>query len=160
MLDYGNAPFLWLADNPDMRGMGGNLCDGVGWDESFPMSEDLWRKFADWAISFDKTRFDWSGYAEGWDWAEFHNRGLQLAQWLKNEVGDSYRVVYEKPWEDVASRNELGVEVQLARASTISRGRKHPAYRPKNLLTKAEVESLLNDAKEAHIKSRKILGYD
>ena len=160
MADYGNAPFLWLADSPDMRGTGGNLCDGVGWDESFPMSEDLWRKFADWAISFDKTRFDLSGYAEGWNWEGFHNRGLLLAQLLKNEVGDRYRVVYEKPWEDVASRNELGVEVQLARASTISRGRKHPAYRPKNLLTKEEVESLLKAAKTAQIEIRKILGYD
>ena len=160
MADYGNAPFLWLADSPDMRGIGGNLCDGVGWDESFPMSEDLWRKFADWVISFDKTRFDLSGYAEGWNWEGFHNRGLLLAQLLKNEVGDRYRVVYEKPWEDVASREEPGIEIQVEAVSPRYRSQKHPAYRPKNLLTKAEVESLLKDAKEAHIAIRKTLGYD
>jgi len=112
MVDYGNAPFLWLADRPAMRGIGGNLCDGIGWDESFPMSESLWRKFADWAIEFDKTYFDLSGHAEGWDWAEFHGRGLHLSRLLKSEVGDSYRVVYEKPWEDVAAQAEPGIEIR------------------------------------------------
>lgn len=160
MVDYGNAPFLWLADSPEVGGVGPNLCDGTFWDESFPMSEGLWRKFADWAIEFDKTRFYSDGCSEGWDWSSYHSRGFELARWLKAEVGERYRVVYKKPHEDVASRNELGVEVQLARASTISRGRKHPAYRPKNLLTQSEVESLLKDAKEAQIKIRKILGYD
>ena len=35
-----------------------------------------------------------------WDWIAFHARGLQLARELKAEVGDAYRVVYEKPAED------------------------------------------------------------
>lgn len=46
MVDYGNAPFLWLVDSPDAGGIGPNLCDGTYWDESFPISEGLWRKFA------------------------------------------------------------------------------------------------------------------
>ena len=49
LAEYGNAPFLWLVDRPSQAGVGPNLCDGTFWDESFPMSEGLWRKFADWA---------------------------------------------------------------------------------------------------------------
>ena len=49
--EYGNAPFLWLATQPD-TGVGGCLCDGTTYDNSFPMSEGLWGKFADWAIEF------------------------------------------------------------------------------------------------------------
>ena len=160
MVDYGNAPFLWLVDSPDQNGVGPNICDGSFWDESFPMSEGLWQKFTDWAIEFDKTRFDSVGFSEGWDWYSYHQRGFDLARWLKEEVGERYRVVYKKPYEDVDCQNEVGVEVQLAHALPRLRSQKHPAYRPKNLLTKEEVESLLKDAKKAHIKSRKILGYD
>ena len=101
MVDYGNAPFLWLVDSPEEGGIGGNLCDGTSWDESFPMSEGLWRKFADWAIEFDRTAFYSDKFnADGWDWLAFHARGLQLSRWLKEEVGDAYRVVYDKPCED------------------------------------------------------------
>jgi hypothetical protein len=101
LVDFGNAPFLWLVDSPDKGGVGGNLCDGTSWDESYPMSEGLWRKFADWAIEFDRTAFYSDRFdADDWDWIAFHARGLKLARWLKEEVGDAYRVVYYKPGED------------------------------------------------------------
>ncbi len=97
--DYGNAPFLWLATKPDTGG--GCLCDGSYYDDSFPMTEGLWRKFADWAIDFDRTAFYSDAFDDsGWDWIAFHARGLQLARWLKEEVGSTYRVVYSKPVED------------------------------------------------------------
>ena len=47
MVDYGNAPFLWRVDAPEEAGVGGNICDGTGWDEGCLMSEGLWRKLAD-----------------------------------------------------------------------------------------------------------------
>lgn len=101
MVDYGNAPFLWLLDRPEGDGIGGNLCDGTSWDESFPMSEGLWQRFADWAIEFDRTSFYSDNFnADGWDWIAFHERGLQFSGSLKEEVGDAYRVIYEKPYED------------------------------------------------------------
>lgn len=112
MPDYGNAPFLWLVNSPDERGVGGNLCDGTHWDASFPMSEGLWRKFADWAIDFDRTRFypDSVDDRDG-DWIAFHARGLQLSRWLKEEVGDAYRVVYDKPVEDPNHRVDQRTEI-------------------------------------------------
>jgi hypothetical protein len=112
MPDYGMAPFLWLVDCLDQGGVGGMLCDGISWDESFPMSEGLWRKFADWAIAFDRTAFYSDDFdADGWDWLAFHARGLQLARWLNEEVGDEYRVVYDKPCEDPNHRLDERREV-------------------------------------------------
>ena len=98
--EYGNAPFLWLATGAD-AGVGGCLCDGSYYDASFPMSEGLWRKFADWAIEFDRTAFYSDAFDDScWDWLAFNARGLQLARWLKEEVGPKYRVAYWKPIED------------------------------------------------------------
>ena len=112
MVDYGNAPFLWLVDAPDQAGIGGNICDGIGWDESCPMSECLWRRFADWAITFDQTRFYSDDFdANEWNWLDFHARGIQLARWLKEEVGDKYRVVYDKPCEDPNHQIEERIEI-------------------------------------------------
>lgn len=86
--DYGNAPFLW-RDRVC-------VCDGVSHDESTPMSEMLWKQFSDWAIEFEH----FFGPDPMWDWRAFHLRGLQLARCLKDEVGDTYRIVYAKPYED------------------------------------------------------------
>ena len=112
MVDYGNAPFLWRVEEPHDTSVGGCNCDGTYWDETFPMSEGLWRKFADWAIEFDRTAFYSDKFdTSGWDWTAYHARGLQLAHWLKAEVGEAYRVVYEKPMEDPGFRVDERREV-------------------------------------------------
>ena len=114
MVDYGNAPFLWLINNPDQGGIGGDCCDGTFWDESYLMSEGLWRKFADWAIAFDQTRFYSENFDDrDWDWRTFHARGLQLAHWLKEEVGEAYRVIYKKPGEDPNHRIDERCEILI-----------------------------------------------
>ena len=88
MADYGNASFLWLLADSECCGIGKNVCDGTYWDESYPMSEGLWRKFADWAIEFDRTAFYSDDFdADYWDWTAFHNRGLMLSSWLKGSWG-------------------------------------------------------------------------
>jgi len=125
MVDYGNAPFLWLVDKPNQRGVGPNCCDGVSWRSSFPMSEGLWRKFADWAIEFDCTSFNSDNFnADDWDWPAFHARGLQLSRWLKKEVGTAYRVVYDKAFEDpnhsIDERTEILVDGTLMPLPSVS----------------------------------------
>lgn len=112
MVDYGNAPFLWQVNRPEQWGIGGNICDGTYWDESFPMSEGLWQKFADWAIEFDRTAFFSDSFDDSdWDWIAFHARGLQLSRWLKEEVGDAYHVIYMKPIEDPNARIDKRTEI-------------------------------------------------
>lgn len=95
--------FLWIVTDPDEKGVGGNLCDGMGWDESFPLSEGLYRKFIDWNLTFEVASRE-VGYdidlGNDWDWVAFHARGLQLSRWLKEEIGSAYRVVYLKLGED------------------------------------------------------------
>jgi hypothetical protein len=82
------------------------------WDKSFPMSERMWQKFADWAIEFDRTSFYSENFnADSWDWIAFHARGMQLSQRLKDEVCFAYRVVYDKPFEDPNHRIDERVEI-------------------------------------------------
>ena len=114
MVDYGNAPFLWLVERPDQGGVGGMLCESGGWEDYYPMSEALWRKFAIWAISFARMPLHMiHSDNDHWDWIAFHARGLQLARELKAEVGDAYRVVYEKPAEDPNSSLTNGARCSL-----------------------------------------------
>lgn len=114
MVDYGNAPFLWLDDSPDQIdiGVGELLCSGIHWDETVPMTKGLWQKFAYWAIAFNRTAFYSDSFDDSsWDWIAFHAHGLQLSRWLKEEVGDTYCVVYEKPAEDPNHRINGRVEI-------------------------------------------------
>ena len=105
MVDYGFAPFLWLVERPDQGGVGDLTCESYAWEDYYPMSEVLWRKFAIWAISFERMPlYRTHSDNDHWDWLAFHERGLQLARELKEEVGDVYRVVYEKPAEDPNNR--------------------------------------------------------
>lgn len=124
MVDYGNAPFLWLVSDPTQRGIGPNWVDGSGWGASYPMSYGLWRKFADWAIEFDRTSFFSDDFnADDWDWPAFHERGLQLSRLLKEEVGGAYRVIYDKPVEDPNQEINERTEI-LADGSYLP----HPPY--------------------------------
>ena len=125
MADYGCAPFLWLVDCPEDRGVGRNVCDGMYWDESFPITEELWRKFADWAREFDRTplfRVDFDA----------HNvRGRQLTRWLKEEVGEKYRVVYVNSFEQPGRRYWGDRTEFLADGDCLPRRRLY-AYRPRS----------------------------
>ncbi len=100
--EYGFGPFLWINRDPAQGGgVGPNLYDASSWDESFLMSEGLWRKFADWVLAFEEMKFFLPEVDDrDWDWMAFHARGLHLSRWLKEEVGEQYRVVYLKPHED------------------------------------------------------------
>lgn len=119
--EYGNAPFAWVVDKDGQMGLGPCLYDGCDYVENGPMSEGLWRKFADWAIEFDRTSFYLEDYVNPqWDWASFHARGLQLSRWLKEEVGDAYRVFYMKPCEDPGHQIEERTEVLIDGALLVS----------------------------------------
>ncbi|WP_421280120.1 hypothetical protein [Aeromonas taiwanensis] len=113
MVDYGGAPFLWIKESPDEPGYVSDcMCDGDAHYEDDPMSEELWELFAPWAREFNETMYSRHVLdPDRWDWAAFHERGLQLARLLKAEVGDSYRVLYSKPVEDPAFKQDEYREV-------------------------------------------------
>ena len=109
------GPFLWLKEEDwSFGGVGPCMCDRMGWDESMPLSEGLFREFADWGNEFDDVLRD-GGYTdelpEDWDWMAFHARGMHLARWLKDELGDAYQVVYLKAEEDPNCRINERTEI-------------------------------------------------
>lgn len=108
------GPFIWIARRPDVGGVGPCLCDSMGWSDTYPLSEGLFLKFADWEWSFESAARD-EGYCgdlgDDWDWAAFHARGLQLSRWLKEEVEGAYRVVYMKASEDPNYRDRERAEI-------------------------------------------------
>ena len=100
MPDYGGGPYLWLIENstPDCSLVGGNIGSDGYWASEPSLShvtQELREDFEDWVTQFGL-------YAElphfKWEW--FHQRGLILAQRLKNQVGDKFIVRYVKPCED------------------------------------------------------------
>lgn len=108
------GPFIWITYDSNEVGVGPCLCDCMGWYESMPLSEGLFLKFSDWQLTLDYAYQD-IGYSsdlgDDWDWPAFHARGLQLSYWLKDEVGDEYRVVYLKnpgdPSHHIDERTEI-----------------------------------------------------
>ena len=132
MVEYGFAPFLWKVSRPDQLGLGDLTCESYAWEDYYPMSEALWQKFAIWARTFERISF-YSGSneeAECWDWPAFHERGLQLARWLKEEVGDAYRVVYQKPGEDPNDRIDERREILADGSLQLLPSFYPPALRP------------------------------
>lgn len=88
------------------------MCDGDAYCEDDPISEELWKLFSPWAREFNQTMYNSHTLdPDRWDWAAFHERGLQLTRLLKAEVGDEYRVVYSKPVEDPAFKQDEYREV-------------------------------------------------
>lgn len=112
--EYGCA-WLWVVREPGEKGVGGNLCDCMGLSDESLMSEGLLHKFTDWCTAFEAAaraaQYYAPDFADDWDWPAFHERGLQLSRWLKEEVGDAYRVVYLKVDEDPNRRIEERTEI-------------------------------------------------
>jgi len=127
MVDYGGAPFLWLADSPEDTGIGLLCSNGLHYYEDNPLSIELWRKFAKWVLEFHHTAFYSEKFnSDHWDWLDYHKRGLELARLLKEEVGDKYRVVYDKPFEDpngcINERTEILATGELLSLPPLSEG--------------------------------------
>ncbi len=97
MLDFGNCPYAWLNENPDLRrGVGPNVADSVtGFCGMVPVSAALEAAFSEWAWPFESEYNN-----PDFDWEDFHRAGIELARRLKDEVGDAYDVVYLKASED------------------------------------------------------------
>lgn len=77
------------------------------------MSDTLLGDFSAWVLEFERADRmpgeTWDKLALDWD--RFHKMGLELAGRLKTEVGDRFRVVYEKPYEDPGRRCEERCEI-------------------------------------------------
>jgi len=63
-------------------------------------SVSLDKSFADWVISFERNY-----EAKDFDWSAFHSQGIALANRLKGEVGDRFKISYRPPYEDPVRGN-------------------------------------------------------
>ena len=112
MPDFGGA-FCWLAYTE------GGADEHVGACCSLPAVQRGMRKgphplsgkFLRWQSRFEDA-YDGSSPPKI-DWFRFHQDGLSLARQLKANLGDSYRIIYEKPWEDPQRDEQERREVLL-----------------------------------------------
>lgn len=100
MPDFGSGPYLWLIENStlDCSLVGGNIASTGYWSSKPSLShvsQELREDFDDWI-----TQFELYSEFPRFKWSLFHQRGLILAQRLKNQVGDKFIVRYVKPVED------------------------------------------------------------
>lgn len=113
MADFGSGPFLWInREGNDCGGIGGNCCDAIYRCGSHPMSDALFDAFIGWITEFETA--SWARASSGeldLNWPDFHERGLSLAKRLKDEVGTAFRVIYVKPVEDPAHREDERREI-------------------------------------------------
>lgn len=115
MPDAGGA-YLWSHDgNPETH-------LGVGRVSSLPMVQKgmrmhphpLTKDFEEWQEYWERN---WSGCMDAFDWRTFHAEGIALARRLKKSLGDKYRIIYEKPYEDpdrtIQERREVMLDGDL-----------------------------------------------
>lgn len=72
----------------------------------------LTAEFIEWQSDFEAL-MPWSDDCAKFDWRSFHREGIRLARKLKRALGDSCRVVYEKPMEDPGNRYNERREILL-----------------------------------------------
>jgi len=91
--DYGNAPWIW-GSYPDGLCYDKNLKEtaleksGFNWSARWEIASEDARKLA-------KTGEDFTEITPpGWDWDAWNKEGEQLAQCVRDKLGDDYEVVH------------------------------------------------------------------
>ena len=93
------GPYAWQKPISDQSPYVG-ICiatstDGLETEEGIKISTALEAAFDEWTGMFEQ-------FAErpGFDWMLFHEQGMSLSRRLNTELGQDYRVMYHKPYED------------------------------------------------------------
>ena len=114
MLDYGMAPYAWEKPASDQTPYVG-LCiatavDKLETDDGTTITDALHAAFVAWTGDFEQ-------FAErrDFDWKTFHVRGKDLSHRLKLELGERFKVLYHKPFED--PEHEVDAYVEIASAA-------------------------------------------
>lgn len=114
MPDSGGAFCWWSKNDETDKAMWVGTCGGlplvrVG---TKMRTNPLEAEFVEWQSDFERLTSD-SDECAKFDWMSFHREGIRLARELKRSVGDSCRVIYEKPAEDPDARQHERREVLL-----------------------------------------------
>lgn len=96
MADFGMGPWAWEKDASDeTTRVGLNIASSEWIVSRYDVSTSLKKDFSAWVIHFENHYDD-----AGFDWPEFHRRGIELSRRLKAELGVRVKIVYAKPVED------------------------------------------------------------
>ncbi len=127
MPDFCSA-YGWILMGAPESGAGvGKACDIFKLRRmGHPVPSKLQRAIENWQREFEEGRFS-GGYVE-LDWVRFHKQGIELAKSLKTVLGDSFRIIYEKPCEDPGQRKDERREV-LSNGTVIGQPSRIEVYR-------------------------------
>jgi hypothetical protein len=99
MPDFGGAYCWAIRGDAETHGGVGGCCGLPMVRKGMRMHvHPLQAEFEEWQDEFERA---WNGGEKlKLDWRLFHAEGIGLARRLKASLGDSVRVIYEKPYED------------------------------------------------------------
>ena len=113
MPDYGMGPYAWEKPSIDKTPYVG-LCvatavDKLETEDGTTITDALHALFVAWTGDFEQ-------FAEkpDFDWKAFHSQGIGLSERLKAELGNRFRVVYHKPFEDPEHEIDAYIEITSA----------------------------------------------
>ena len=93
MADFGGSPYAWENEC---------IADIYGFDPEYRVSNQLEKKFSEWAEDFERNY-----RSTNFNWENFNAKGLELAKMLKNEIGTNFTIEYCIPIEDPQWKNAL-----------------------------------------------------
>ena len=110
MADIGNGPYAWIKDTADEPNyVGRNIADAcTGFGDELSVSDELEMDFMNWVVYFEKNYNN-----PNYDWIEFNRQGVEMAKRLYLELNGIYRVIYEKPIEDLGHETQRQIEISL-----------------------------------------------
>jgi hypothetical protein len=113
MPDYGMGPYAWEKPASDQTPYVG-LCiatavNKLETEDGTTITDNLHVEFVAWTGDFEQ-------FAErpNFDWSRFHVRGKDLSHRLKLELGERFKVLYHKPFEDPEHEVDAYVEISSA----------------------------------------------
>ncbi|MEF8697706.1 MAG: hypothetical protein V5B36_14030 [Candidatus Accumulibacter sp. UW25] len=114
MPDFGEA-YCWRSEGDEAdRLLWVGACSGLPMVRkgtklrAHPLAEE----FIEWQSDFESLSMKYDEW-EKFDWRSFHREGIRLARKLKSALGDTYRIIYEKPIEDPSNRYNERREILL-----------------------------------------------
>lgn len=108
--EFGGAYGWEKRDGLETGGVGPNMADSTGWRGDHLISQALQDQFSEWQTKFEREVSVW-GNDEAFDWPTFHKLGLELCVLLKQEIGDTARIIYQKASEDPNCDSENRLEI-------------------------------------------------
>lgn len=106
--EIGTDAWAWMKEAvPETTYRGDWAGDYYEWYGKHKISADLFDKFNDWMLVYERSGVYIQEVAEKFDWIAFNKIGIELASLLKSELGDNAIVRYMYPAEDLLHSDQV-----------------------------------------------------